>query len=339
MKKKVKRTLLKDIASKVGVSTALVSYVLTGQEKEKRVGAKIAIRIREVAEELNYVPNLIARSLRKGSTKTIGLIVADIANPFFGTMARIIEDEANKFGYTVIIGSSDEDYQKSAVLVDTLLNRQVDGFIIVPSDGPVDYIRTLVEDEVPLVLVDRYIPDITTSYVILDNFSASYDATNCLVDKGFKRIGFIVYKSSLIHMKERGRGYLEAMETHGLKENILVKEARHLYIEADINNIMQELTQGDKKVDALLFATSALSIHGLYYILKNNIRIPEDLAIIGFDRNEAYDFFYSPLTYIKQPIEEMANESVRILMEQINELKNIVHILSVHQLVQRESCG
>ena len=104
-----KRTSLKDIAAKVGVSTALVSYVMNGQEKEKRVGSEIVEKIREAAIELNYKPNQIASSLRKGSTNTIGLIVADIANPFFGQLARIIEDEASKYNYIVIFGSSDEN--------------------------------------------------------------------------------------------------------------------------------------------------------------------------------------------------------------------------------------
>ena len=104
-----RRVSMKDIADKVGVSIALVSYVLNGQEKEKRVGAEVVKKIREAAKELNYQPNQIARSLRTKTTKTIGLVVADIANPFFGQLARIIENEANNFGYTVIFGSSDED--------------------------------------------------------------------------------------------------------------------------------------------------------------------------------------------------------------------------------------
>ena len=203
MKKKAKRTSLKDIAERVGVSTALVSYVLNGQEKEKRVGAEVAQRIREVMKEMNYSPNQIARSLRKGSTKTIGLVVTDIANPFFGVMARFIEDEASKHGYVVIMVSSDEDFEKSAILVDALLNRQVDGFIIIPADGPSDYIRNLVYNDKPVVLVDRYFPDVSTNYVILDNHGACYDATECFIRKGYKSIGMVAYKSSMIHMKER----------------------------------------------------------------------------------------------------------------------------------------
>jgi LacI family transcriptional regulator, galactose operon repressor len=337
MEKKEKKTLLKDIADKVGVSTALVSYTLNNLEKEKRVGAEIAKRIREVARELNYTPNQIAQSLRKGSTKTIGLIVADIANPFFGSMARFIENEATSMGYNLIIGSTDEDSVKSAALVETLINRQVDGFIIVPSDNCENQIKNLVQNKVPLVLVDRNIPGITASFVMLDNYKASFDAVSHLIQSGRKRIGMIAYKSSMTHMDERIRGYSEAMEMNGLKNNILVREVRHINIENDVQNAMDEMISPKNKIDAVLLATNQLSLKGLYFLMKNNIKIPEELGVVGFDENEAFDFFYAPLTYIKQPINEMARESVRILVDQINGIKNVSHIRLIPQLIKRKS--
>ena len=339
MKKKNKRPSIKDIADRVGVSTALVSYVLNGQEKEKRVSAEVTQRIREVVKELKYTPNQIARSLRKGFTKTLGLIVADIANPFFGSLARFIEDEANAYGYTVIIGSSDEDCEKSSLLVDTLLNRQVDGFIIVPSDGCTNHINDLVNDEMPVVLVDRYIPGITTNYVILDNFNASMDAVGHLIFKGYRRIGMIAYQSSLIHMKERVRGYCQAMEAAGLGNNILVREVRHAHLDRDMNQVLKEILVDENKVDALYFATNAIAINGLYFIQKNKIKVPTECALIGFDGNEAFDFFASPLTFIKQPIHEMAKEAVKIVVDQINGSRKVAHIMLQHELIRRQSCG
>jgi len=334
-----KRVSLKDIASEVGVSTALVSYVLNGLEKEKRVGPEIVKKIKEVARDLNYKPNQIARSLRKGSTNTIGLIVADIANPFFGQMARIIEDEAGKHNYTVIIGSSDENCIKSASLIDTLLDRQVDGFIIVPSEGCNEDIKTLVQKEVPVVLVDRFLPELPTNYIVLDNFEATYDAVTHFVAKGYKKIAFIAYKSSLVHMQERIRGYREAMKDNHLEEAIQIKELLFNHGKEDMEKVVSELLKGNNNPDAILFATSLLSVSGLYAIKKFNIKVPEDIAIIGFDGNEAFDFFYSPLTYIEQPIEEMGKESVRVLLDQIQGSTKTVHIELKHQLIQRESCG
>ncbi len=333
-----KKVSLKDIANKVGVSTALVSYVMNGQEKEKRVGAEVVKKIKKVAEELNYTPNQIARSLRKGTTKTLGLLVADIANPFFGTLARVVEDEANKFGYTVVIGSSDEDSDKLGRLIDTLCNRQVDGFIIIPPEGSDNHISGLLKKEVPVVLTDRYFPDQKTSYVVLDNYSATNEATKYLIGKGLKRIVMVAHNSSLIHMQERVKGYKEAMEAHHLGIRVMVEKMKYGDSKAAMAKSLLKLTTGKVPVDALIFATNSLSINGLYFIKNSDLRVPKDLAIIGFDGNEAFDFFYSPLTYINQPIEKMGKESVRILIDQMNGSNKTEHIILDHQFIVRQSC-
>ena len=333
-----KRVSLKDIAEQVGVSTALVSYVMNGKEKEKRVGKEVVKKIRDAALELNYQPNQIARSLRRGSTKTIGLIVADIANPFFGNLARVIEDEAGKLGYTVIFGSSDEDRDKFASVIDILINRQVDGFIIAPAEGTELQIKALIDKRIPLVLTDRYFTGMATNYVVLDNFGASYDAISHLIEKGFRRIGMIAYQSDLIHMQERIRGYVEAMKANNLENEIRIEEVRYTHVRGDVENALIKLTDGERKVDALYFATNALTISGLYGITKFSLKIPDELAIIGFDGNEAFDFFYSPLTYIEQPIEEMGKEAVHMLVEQIDGSNKIVHMKLRHTLIKRQSC-
>lgn len=335
----MKRISLKDIATAVGVSTALVSYVMNGQEKEKRVGADVVVRIKKAAKELNYKPNQIARSLRKGSTKTIGLIVTDIANPFFGNLTRVIEDEASKFGYTVIFGSSDEDVKKSAILIDTLSDRQVDGFIIVPAENSEEQIKILHENKVPLILVDRFFPHIDTNYVALDNFAASYDAVNRMVIKGRTRIGMIAYPSSLIHMQERIRGYEEAMKINNISENIRIAEVRYGSVQTDVEEILHQFLQGSNKVDALFVATNAITIAILYSLNKSNVKVPDDVAIIGFDGNEAFDFFYSPLTYVEQPIVDIGQKAVRLLIDQINGSTKIARVKLQHKLIIRQSCG
>lgn len=332
-----KRVSLKDIADQVGVSTALVSYVMNGLEKEKRVGADVVVRIKKAAQELNYKPNRIAQSLRTGSTKTIGLIVADIANPFFGNLARVIEDEASKHGYTVIFGSSDEDSEKSGSLVDILLDRQVDGFIIVPAEGSSQQIKMLQDNGVPVVLADRHFEEISSNYVILDNFRASYDAVSHLIEIGHRKIGIIVYKSSLFHMRERIRGYVEAMTDNHLEQEIRIEEVQYGFTQNETRNCMSEMTGGEKKVDAILFATNALTISGLYCIKEFNIKVPEDIAIIGFDGNAAFDFFYTPLTYIEQPVDQMGIEAVRVLISQINGSVKTEHVKLKPTLIQRQS--
>ena len=332
-----KRVSLKDIANRVGVSIALVSYVMNGQEKKKRVGAEVVKQIRKAALDLNYQPNQIARSLRTGSTKTVGLIVADIANPFFGHLARIIEDEANNFGYTVVFGSSDEDDFKSEALINTLFNRQVDGFIIVPAENTLNQMRNLIKKKFPVVFLDRYFPEINASYIVLDNYQATYEATHHLYEKGYRRIALIAYKSSLIHMKERIRGYTEAMDILNLKENCCVREIRFEHSQKDMENIFNELVVMDKKVNALICATNAVSVSGLICAKKNNILIPNDIAFIGFDGGDCFDLYRSPLTYVKQPLEEMGKEAFRVLLDLINGSSKTSHIILNPTMVIRDS--
>ncbi|MFA5818044.1 MAG: substrate-binding domain-containing protein [Bacteroidales bacterium] len=337
----MKRVSQKDIAKKVGVSTALVSYVLNGKEKGKRIGEDLVKKIRQTAKDLNYQPNEIARSLRNGSTKTIGLIVADIANPFFGYLARCIEDEAMKFGYCVIIGSSDEVVEKSELIINTLLNRQVDGFIIAPAEGTANQINNILEKKIPLILVDRFFPEINTNYIVIDNYQSTYSATSYLIKRGFKKIAFVAYKSSLIHMIERKRGYAEAMQTSNLANNARIIEVSSLNSKTDIENACLDLLVSEKKIDALVFATNLLSIEGLYCIHKKKIKIPDDLAFIGYDGGDCFNLFYSPITYIEQPIEEIAKEAVKRLMDYFvngESSSKTIHVILKSNLIIRNSC-
>ena len=331
-----KRTSLKDIARRVGVSVALVSYVLNGKEKEMRVGAEVVRKVRQVALELNYEPNQIARSLRIGSTKTIGLVVADISNPFFGHLARIIEDEAIKLGYTVIFGSSDEDEHKSGMVLNTLLNRQVDGYIIVPSEGTVKQIGSLIRRKRPVVLLDRYFPELSCSHIVLNNFQATFDATSYLINKGLKRIALVAYRTALIHMRERIRGYAEAMDNSGLPYSDLLVEIKFEHSRTETENSLKAVLTKKKNIEAIVFANNGLSLAGLYYMQKHCIKIPGDMAFIGFDGGEAFDLYSTPLSYVKQPLEEMGKEAVKILIDIIKGPNKITQIMLDSELIIRE---
>lgn len=333
-----KKVTMKDVANKVGVSTALVSYVLNGLEKEKRVGPEIAKKILHTAKEMDYKLNKIARSLRKGSTNTIGLIVSDISNPYFGQLAKTIEENATKYNYTVIFGSSDRECAKTKSLIDTMLDRHVDGFIIVPSEGDSEQVQSLIHSGLPVVLIDRSLDGDSINYVVLDNFLATYSATNTFISKGYTQISMIVYKSTMNHMQERIRGYYKAMENEGLVSEVQIKEVRYNHVKEDMARIMEEIFIR-KRTNALLFATNALSISGLYEIKKHNIKVPGELGVICFDYHEAYDFFQPPVTYIQQPLEDMGRESVKILIEQIKGSKDAVQQILKHQLIERESSG
>lgn len=316
MKKKVS---LKDIAQEAGVSTALVSYVLTNKEEKARVGQEMARKIRKIARKLNYQPNHIARSLKSGRSDTIGLIVADISNPFFGHIARTIEDEAQQHNYTVIFGSSDESTDKSAGLINALLNRQVDGLIVIPTEGAGPQLLQLRERNVPFVLMDRSLPGLAASSVIINNYAASYQAVQHLLQAGRRRIGMIAYKTDMHHIAERRRGYTAALKDQGLPSASRLKLARYTAIREDIRKAIDQLTGGRHPADALFFATNSLAIEGLRYLNELGIRVPEQLAVVSFDESEAFDLFYAPVTFVRQPIREMGKAAVRLLLEQIRD--------------------
>lgn len=335
-----KKVSLKDVAQHIGVSAALVSYVLNGKAKEARVSEEMVKKILEVAQQMNYRPNLIAKSLKLGKTNTIGLILADISNPFFSSIARIIEDEAQKNGYVVIFGSSDESSEKQQQLIDVFMTRLVDAFIIAPTAGTQEQINTIVSKGVPIVLIDRFFPNVNVDCVHLNNMDAANLAVDKLIKNGRSRIGMIAYKTDQTHMNDRINGYKNALKKEGIRfsKDWLV-EPRYTNIAEDVTNALASLFK-PLKVDALFFATNSLAVIGLKEIVKLGIRIPDELAIISFDESEAFDFFYSPITCVSQSLVDMGKESIRLVIERLQGAKRSTSEVTIEgQLVIRKSCG
>lgn len=334
MKRKVS---LKDIAQKVGVSITLVSYVLNNKQLN-RISTHIAQKIKETAAELNYKPNQVAKGLKTNKTQTIGLLVADISNPFSSTMARIIENEAEKYNYTVIFGSSDENPDRSKKLMDVLINHQVDGLIIAPAEHSEKQLQYLVTDEIPFVLIDRFYADLACCHISLDNFEAGKKLANHLIENGCRRIGLITYRTTLNNIKERKLGYFDALKEHGLEaDKNLVKEVSSPIVGNEIAAAIKELLTMPSPVDSILFTANLLSLHGLKYINTLPVKVPDDLAIGTFDESEAADLFYAPLTHIKQPLKEMGRLAVQTLMDLIEEKKGLVQLELKGELVIRKS--
>ena len=311
-----KNVSLKDIATKVGVSTALVSYVLNNK-MEGRINKEMAARIKAVAEELNYRPNQIARSLKTSKTATIGLLLADISNPFSSQIARIVENEANKYGYTVIMGSSDENADKTRDLIQLFLNRQVDGLILSLPENTEDQILYLKKHNIPFVLLDRYFPTIPTNVVAVDNFQASRNAIQHLIENGHKRIGVVSYKTNLYHLNERMKGAVDLLE-----DKSLVGEIRLGHIDEDVVDVINRfLTQPDP-VSAIFFTSNLLTLSGLKYLNKIGVKIPNQLAVVAFDKTDAFELFYTTISYVSQPMTELGETAVSLLFKTIEDTKH-----------------
>jgi len=333
----MKKVSLKDIANRVGVSTALVSYVLNNQ-KEGRIRKEVAQKIRDTAKQLNYRANLTARSLKTNKTFTIGLVVADISNPFFSALARIIEDAANRDNYTVIFGSSDENLKKSAKLIETFMDRQVDGLIISPPENSEQQVESLMRENFPFVLIDRYFPGLKTNFVAIDNRKAAYEAVKHFIEKGRKRIGMITYKSSIFTISERTSGYKTALDEAGIPfEKTWLKELNAESFGNSVETAVDELMKSPGDIDALLFGSNTLAVAGLKRLNSLGVKVPRQLAIISFDETEAFDLFYAPLTYIKQPLQEMGEIATRILLQHICKKGEFTQLNIPAKLITRES--
>lgn len=334
-----KKISLRDIAQKAGVSTALVSYVLNGKEKTGRVGKEKALKIKQIAKELNYQPNLLAKSLRSGKSFTIGLVIADISNPFFANIARVVENEARKHGYTVIYGSSDEDAAKSSDLINVLINRQVDGLIIVSSENSEKQVYKLIDQNIHFVLLDRHFPEINTDFVSTNNYKASFDAGNHLIKMGYKNIGLIAYKSRLFHMQERIRGYMESLDTNKLPFNKKwLQQVSFSNVNTEVESAIDKMLSADQPIEAVIFSTYSLAVNGLKYIKKLGMKVPDDLAIISYGQTEVFDLYSCSISYLLQDMEKLGKSAVDILIKKIkNPKESIKQILIDAKLVKKES--
>lgn len=319
---------LKDIAEKAGVSVTLVSYVLNNQH-ENRIKKETADKIRKVARSLNYRKNIVARSLKTSKTQSIGLIVSDIANPFFSQLARCIEDEADRQGYAVIFGSSDEDPEKFSRVLDFMSTRQVDGLIIAAPAGSEPVIRRLKKSSVPFVLIDRNFPGISCDYVGINNFDAAYNAVNHLISQNKKRIGMLGFSSPLFTLQERTRGYQQALKDAGLKPAASwLKTFGTTVSFNEISAALNELCILPKPVDAIFCASNLMSGYSLQYLHAKRIQVPETIALVGFDSLDDFELFDSPYAYIRQPIQQMGNLAIQQLLNKLNnKTKPAVHEL------------
>lgn len=332
----MKKVLLKDIAQAAGVSVALVSYVLNGKGKSNRVHQDTQRQVMRIAEKMGYRPNRIARSLRSGKTETIGVVVSDISNPFFAHIARCIEDAAAQLGYTVLFGSSDESADKMNLLISSLWSKGVDGLIVVPCEASTDMLEHWLGAGVPLVLLDRAVKGLNCHTVCLDNRGAGKMATDHLMDSGYKSIAMIAYDADLENMQERLEGYRQAMSAAGLAAETRVVQwglnPDNELVERDISSLIESGT------DAIVFSTNTLALKSLPFLVQKQVNIPHELGVVCFDESEAFSLFSVPLTYLRQPIRDLAHESVKTLLSEIAEKTHPrVHTLGAELVVQASS--
>jgi LacI family transcriptional regulator len=340
-----KKTSLADIAKALGVSKTLVSMVLNGKGDDNGINEDTQKRVWAKAKELDYKPNMMARSLRMGKSNTIGLVVADISNAFYARMCRAVEDAASKKGYYVLFGSSDEKADKERRLIQMLRDRGVDGLIISTTLANNEDIEELQRENFPFVLVDRFIPNANMPFVTADNHEGSMQVVNHLIKLGLNRIGQLtISPSHLTSITERTRGYRDALAANGIKfDPNLVREISYDDIRGDMKQILPELVNPPHSIQALYVLNNNLAMAALDCLNEMGKRIPEDIAVVSFDDVDLFRFVTPPITAVSQPVAEMGEESVKILLEMIDgkekfDVKNGQRFLPT-SLIVRQSCG
>ncbi|RZL12657.1 MAG: LacI family transcriptional regulator [Hymenobacter sp.] len=333
-----KKLLIHDIAKQLEVSIATVSLVLNGKAKEMRISDVLAEKVLRYVEEVGYKPNQLAKSLRTGKTHVIGLMVEDIANPFFATMAALIENKALARGYRIIYCSTNNDTAKTRDLLTMFQERHVDGYILALPNGLEAEVRALVRQGKPLVLFDRLLPGLLTNAVVVDGATGMYEATRHLLAQGFQTIALVTAQPDQQQMAARQRGYAQA-----LAEQQLPALTLEITFPQQAEQIVQELQAffaAHPACDAVLFATNYLGVYGLEALARLGRRIPEQLAVVAFDDNDLFRLYTPAITVVAQPLEMMAEDIISTLLvalEGPTETGRLVQLQLAPQLVVRAS--
>jgi LacI family transcriptional regulator len=309
---------LKDISKVLGLSVSTISRALNDSYE---ISEKTKKLVREYAEKINYRPNPVAVSLREKRSRSIGVIIAEIANSFFSQMINGVESVAHAKGYNVIITQSLESYERELSNLEFLASRSVDGCLISVSTETknFDHITRLHKRGFPFVCFDRIIDDIKTHKVSIDNFKGAYDATKELVKSGFKRIAMLGNAEHLSITQERLSGYKAALADAGLVfDESLIRYCLHGgMIYGEVEQAMNELMSLRKKPDTFFAASDKLTTNFVRYCKAKKISIPNKLGLVGFSNLDLTDLLTPALSVIRQPAFEMGEAAAELLIKLI----------------------
>lgn len=332
---------IKDVAKLAGVSISTVSRALSGNIP---VNDETRKKVIEAVQVLNYQPNVLAKGLKQGKTNTIGLIIPNIRNPIFPAVARGVEDFARESGYTVILCNTDENIKLEEEYVQTLRKRWVDGLIFATAGMESKHILELKKDGFPVVLAVRDMEDFLIDTVKIDNFKAAYEAINYLIGKGYKRIAIVNGKLELSVYNQRFEAYKKALMDANLPiiEDLIVGDTyKGIGDKASENGYaaLTNLLKAGKKFDAVFAANDLRAIGAIRAIKDHGLRVPKDIAVMGFDDLEFSSLLDPPLTTVSQPLYQIGVRAVKRLLKIIDKKGNYkphIEILETH-LEIRES--
>ncbi|HEV8286031.1 MAG TPA: LacI family DNA-binding transcriptional regulator [Chitinophagaceae bacterium] len=315
---KFEAVTIKDIAKALGLSTSTVSRALRDSYEISPETKKLVL---EYAEKINYSPNPIALSLKERRSRSIGVIVCEIANSFFSQVINGIESIAYNNGYNVIIAQSRESFDRELMNLQYLTSRSVDGLIISVSTETNDFsnFKQLHEKGLPIVFFDRIVAEINTHKVIADNYKGAYDATTHLIKNGYKRIAILANAEVLSITKERLAGYKAALKDNHIAANeSLIKYCHHGgMIFSEVEEAMSSLLKMKQRPDAIFASADKLTTGCLRILKSRAIDVPNEIALTGFSNTDLTELLNPPLTIIKQPAFEMGEVATQLLLQLI----------------------
>jgi LacI family transcriptional regulator len=329
---------LQHIADRSGVSVTTISRVLSGQAGRYRISKKTEAIVHRVAKEFNFVPNQLARSLRLKKTLKIGLVIPDISNPFFAGIARQVTLGTHKHGYSVILYDSEDSIDLEKQSLALLQSQHVEGVVLCPVGQSGEHLARFTGGNLPIVLVDRFFPDVPLPYVSSDNEAGARQATELLIANGHRRIACLQGLRGTAPNEARVRGYRAALASHHvpMDEGLIVGDSyteQSGYIETKL------LLKTQPDATAILALSNVNALGAIRALSEENKKIPEDISLVSFDDTPYSAFLATPMTTVAQSFSEMGDVAVKLLFDQIQSLRGLAKggILLPTNLILRKS--
>lgn len=308
-------TTIRDVAERAGVSITTVSHVIN---RTRKVEPATAAKVEAAIDELGYRPNALARSMRRGTTQTVGVVIPDIANPFFGDLARSLEDHMFEAGYSAIICNSDGDEDKESRYLEVLLAKQVDGLLLVAASHPSDGLVGIVERGTPTIVVDRELDDLAVSQVMVANRDGGELAGQHLLELGHRDIGVIAGPGSLGTSARRLDGFRAALEDADLTLPA-ARVWRGDFRAASGRAAMERWLESDDPPTAVFAENDLMAIGALSAAHGAGIDVPAQLTVVGFDGIAFGAEVTPPLTTVAQSADDMARVAIELLLERVRD--------------------
>ncbi|MCL4377704.1 MAG: LacI family transcriptional regulator [Actinobacteria bacterium] len=331
----IKIVNIRDIAKKAQVSVATVSHVIN---KTRHVSDELIDRVVKAMMELDYQPNLLAGSLRRKKSSTIGLIIPDSSNMLFSGVEKNIEDILFSQNYNVIVCNSAYDIGRELEHLNTLRSKMVDGVIIVPATMDGKHLEKFRNIGIPIIILDRMIPDINEDTVLVDNYKGGYDAAKYLLSLGHTDVGYIDRISDHSHSLERKKGFAKAFEEQGLffDTNNIVRGG--FTFNAGIEAV-KKLLEENSRITAIFTFNDINAFGAIRGLADLGLKVPEDISVIGYDGTPLSEIYIPRLTTVRYPIIEMADVVSKLLLKRIAEpvFKKAIKKIIPPELIIRES--